>query len=95
MVDLMLEDESLFRLLSTLKVHDDYTYVHSVNVAILAMCMGRRIMLSRSSLERLGICGLLHDLGKIEVPPEILNKPGRLTADEFKEISKHSINSAP
>lgn len=94
MVDLMMEDEPLFAMLSTIRIHDDYTYAHSVNVAILSMCLGRRIVLSRRSLERLGICALLHDLGKVMVPHDILQKPGRLTPEEFEEIKKHSLNSA-
>ena len=73
--------------------YDDYTYGHSVNVAILAMCIGKRIVLSKRSLESLGLCGLLHDLGKIEIPKSILNKPGKLTDEEFDVIKRHSINS--
>ncbi len=93
MVDLIIDDDYLFHALSTIRFYDDYTYSHSVNVAILAMCVGKRIGLSKRSLESLGICGLLHDLGKIEVPLEILNKPGKLTPEEFEEIKKHSMNS--
>ncbi len=93
MVDLIVEDDPLFRALSTIRFYDDYTFSHSVNVAILSMCMGKRIMLSRKSLESLGLCGLLHDLGKIEVPKSILNKPGKLTDEEFEVMKRHSINS--
>lgn len=93
MVDLIIEDDPLFQALSTIRFYDDYTYAHSVNVAILAMCVGKRIGLSKRSLESLGICGLLHDLGKIEVPLDILNKPGKLTPGEYEEIKKHSMNS--
>lgn len=93
MVDLIMEDDPLFKALSTLRVYDDYTYTHSVNVAILSMCMGKRIMLSKRSLERLGLCGLMHDLGKIEVPKDILNKPGKLTDDEFEKMKQHSLIS--
>ncbi len=93
MVDLIMEDDPLFRALSTIRVYDDYTYIHSVNVAILSMCIGKRIMLSKRSLERLGLCGLLHDLGKIEVSKDILNKPGKLTLDEFDKMKQHSLIS--
>ncbi len=93
MVDLMSEDEPLFLALSTIRVYDDYTYRHSLNVAILSMCLGKRIGLSRKSLERLGLCGMLHDLGKIEVPKNILNKAGKLTDEEFEEMKKHAMNS--
>ncbi len=93
MVDLIMDDEPLFRALSTIRFYDDYTFSHSVNVAILSMCIGKRIMLSKKSLESLGLCGLLHDLGKIEVPKNILNKPGKLTEEEFEVMKRHSINS--
>ena len=93
MVDQLEQDESIFLGMSTIRDHDDYTYTHSVNVAILSLCMGRRIGLSKKSLSRLGICGLLHDLGKVEIPHAILNKPGKLTALEIKEIEKHPLRS--
>jgi len=93
MVDLIMEDEPLFKALSTIRIYDDYTYAHSVNVAILSMCIGKRIMLSQKSLERLGLCGILHDLGKIEVPKKILNKPGKLTIEEFEVMKQHSLIS--
>ncbi|MFP4350124.1 MAG: HD-GYP domain-containing protein [Thermodesulfobacteriota bacterium] len=94
MVDLVMSDDPLFMVLSTIRTHDDYTYHHSVNVAILAMCLGKRINLSKHSLERLGLCGMLHDLGKVEVPLDILNKPGKLTRDEFEIMKRHSLDSA-
>jgi len=94
MVTHIIEDIEVYTAISTLRVVDDYTFTHSVNVAILSMCIGKRINLSRSSLERLGICALFHDLGKITVPPEILNKPGKLNARDFKKLKEHSMNSA-
>lgn len=93
MVDSILEDEPILMGLSTIRNYDDYTHTHSVNVAILSMCLGSRIGLSPQSMEKLGICGLFHDLGKVEIPLEILNKEGKLTTDEFEEIKKHSLNS--
>jgi len=92
MVDLMMEDEPLFKALSTIRIYDDYTFSHSVNVAIIAMCIGKRINLSKKSLERLGLCGLLHDLGKVEVSKKILNKTSKLTDQEFEEMKKHSLS---
>ncbi len=94
MVSHLMEDDEVYSAISTLRVFDDYTFTHSVNVSILSMCIGKRINLSRRSLERLGICGLFHDLGKIEVPYEILNKPGKLDDIEFKKLEEHSLNSA-
>lgn len=93
MVDLMIEDDSVLLGMSTIRDYDDYTYTHSVNVAILSMCMGKRIGLSRLSLERLGISGLFHDLGKVEISHDLIAKPDRLTEDEYDQIKEHSINS--
>jgi HD-GYP domain-containing protein (c-di-GMP phosphodiesterase class II) len=92
-VDLVIDKRSILLKLSTLRDHDDYTYTHSVNVSILAICLGQHIGLSKNTLETLGICGLFHDLGKVDVPLTILNKQGKLTEDEFKVIQKHSLNS--
>jgi HD-GYP domain-containing protein (c-di-GMP phosphodiesterase class II) len=94
MVDIITEDESLFSILSTVRVYDDYTYVHSLNVAILSMCLGKQIGLDHMMLERLGLCGLFHDLGKVEIPRAILNKRGRLDEAEFAEIKTHPVHSA-
>jgi len=94
MVTHLIEDDAIYSAISTLRIFDDYTFTHSVNVTILSMCIGKRINLSRRSLERLGICALFHDLGKIEVPHEILNKPGKLNDSEFKLLEEHSLNSA-
>ena len=55
--------------------------------------LGKRIGLSRISLSHLAICGLVHDLGKLGIPKEVLNKPGKLTDEEFKEIQTHPIKS--
>jgi HD-GYP domain-containing protein (c-di-GMP phosphodiesterase class II) len=91
----LIEDDEVYSAISTLRVFDDYTFTHSVNVAILSMCIGRRINLSRRSLARLGICALFHDLGKVEIPSEVLSKPkGRLDNSELALMEAHSLNSA-
>lgn len=94
MVDIVTKDDGVLVGLSSIKDYDDYTYTHSVNVAVLSLCLGKRIGLSRVPLEHLGICGLLHDLGKVEVPLEVLTKAGALNAKEWEEIRKHPIVSA-
>jgi HD-GYP domain-containing protein (c-di-GMP phosphodiesterase class II) len=94
MVDLIMEDDVLFMGASTIRVFDDYTYAHSLNVAILAMCLGKRIGLSHILLERLGLCGLYHDLGKVEIPKEVLNKKGALSEAERALLNTHSMHSA-
>jgi HD-GYP domain-containing protein (c-di-GMP phosphodiesterase class II) len=94
MVDLIAEDEALFLGISTIRVYDDYTFVHSLNVAILSMCLGKRIGLTHEALERLGMCGLFHDLGKVEIPKDIVNKRGNLSEEEYDELKNHSMHSA-
>jgi HD-GYP domain-containing protein (c-di-GMP phosphodiesterase class II) len=93
MVDIIVEDESVLLGISTMRDYDDYTYTHSVNVAILSLCLGKLIGLSRISLSHLAVCGLVHDLGKLDIRKELLNKPGKLTDEEFKEIQTHPIKS--
>jgi len=94
MVTNLIEDDEVYSAISTLRVFDDYTYTHSVNVAMLSMCIGRRINLSRRNLVSLGICALFHDLGKIEIPSEVLHKKNKLDDSELQMIEEHSLNSA-
>ena len=75
--------------LTDIRVHDEYTFAHSVNVAMLSGMLGKLANLSPDEVQELTVGGLLHDLGKIIVPPEILNKPGRLTKNEFDIIKHH------
>lgn len=75
--------------LSRLKDFDNYTFTHSVNVSILAIAIGKRLGLSAEAMNSLGLGGLLHDIGKMMVPEEILNKPGKLTPEEFEVIKLH------
>jgi len=94
MVTNLIEDDEVYSAISTLRIFDDYIYTHSVNVAMLSMCIGRRINLSRHTLVSLGICALFHDIGKIEIPKEILYKKDKLNDSELKLIEGHSLNSA-
>ena len=94
MVTNLIEDDEVYSAISTLRVFDDYTFTHSVNVAMLSMCIGRRINLSRRNLVNLGMCALFHDLGKIEIPNEILHKKEKLDDSELKLIEEHSVNSS-
>ena len=93
MVDLIIGDDNVLLDLSTIRDYDDYTFTHSINVSILALCLGHRIGLNKVSLSRLGLSALFHDLGKIDIPREILNKPGKLNTKEYGIIKQHSINS--
>jgi HD-GYP domain-containing protein (c-di-GMP phosphodiesterase class II) len=90
-VDLVREDNSLMLGLATIKDYDDYTYTHSVNVALLATCLGRHVGLSQVFLEHLAVCGLFHDLGKVEISKNILLKPGELDIEEWDKMRKHPL----
>ena len=72
-----------------IKNKDDYTFLHSVSVCTLMIAFGRTLGLEGEDLRQAGIGGLLHDVGKMKVPDEVLNKPGRLTDAEFALIRRH------
>lgn len=91
MVDLMLQDESTVLGLTTLKAYDEYTYNHSVNVSILSIAMGQRLGYSRRELSDLGMATLFHDIGKIDMPIDLLNKPSDFTAEEWQIIRRHPV----
>jgi HD-GYP domain-containing protein (c-di-GMP phosphodiesterase class II) len=78
--------------LTNLKNYDEYTFNHSVNVSVLGIALGRHIGLTRKQLYLVGQAGMLHDLGKLCVPKQILNKSGRLTPEERKAIQLHSTD---
>lgn len=75
--------------LSRLKNTDDYTYMHSVAVCAMMIALARQLKLSDDEVRICGKAGLLHDIGKMFVPIEILNKPGRLTETEFETVRHH------
>ncbi|MFJ5161747.1 HD-GYP domain-containing protein [Pantoea sp. NPDC088449] len=77
-----------------LKNHDDYTYLHSMAVCGLMISLGKKMGLDEQQLRRVGMGGLLHDVGKAAVPLEILNKPGRLSDEEFTVMRQHPIVGA-
>jgi len=90
-VDRIIRDQDAMLLLSSIKDKDHYTREHSLNVAILAIILGRKLNMPRHKLEELGMAGLLHDVGKVLTPDEILKKPGRLTAEEFLVMKMHPV----
>lgn len=71
------------------KATDEYLYNHSLNVAVVSNLIGRWIGLEQKDLDILILAGLVHDIGKLRVDPAILNKPGKLTDEEFAEMKKH------
>ncbi|MCE4554708.1 HD-GYP domain-containing protein [Roseateles cellulosilyticus] len=80
---------SAFVSLARLKDKDDYTYLHSVAVCGLMVALGRHLGLSDAQVREAGLAGLLHDVGKMMMPLEVLNKPGALTDDEFAVMRTH------
>lgn len=83
-------DSSAALWLTNLKNRDEYTSIHCVNVCVFALIFGLHLGLDHDQLTRLGMGALLHDVGKTQTPPEILNKEGPLTADEFEVVKRHA-----
>jgi putative nucleotidyltransferase with HDIG domain len=77
--------------LCRLKMADEYTYMHSVSVCALMVSLGRQLGLDDDTVRDAGMAGLLHDLGKAVMPQEIINKPGKLTDEEFTIIKSHPV----
>jgi putative nucleotidyltransferase with HDIG domain len=86
--------ESLMLGLTGMKEHDDYTFTHMVNVSILTMAQAQRLGIEGPPLQDIGLAALLHDIGKVRTPPEILNKPSALTDREFAIMKRHTTDGA-
>lgn len=82
----------LFDMLHHMHALDDTVYAHCINVALIARMIGRWLHLEQHGLDVLTCCGLLHDIGKLSIPEEVLNKPGKLTDEEFAMIKSHPKN---
>ena len=91
MIDSIFRNLEALASLTRIKGYDEYTFVHSINVCILCLALGRHLNLSREEMQQLGIGALLHDAGKMKVPPHILNKRGKVTEEEYHEIKKHPL----
>ncbi len=89
MVDQILEEEQLLLGMTAIKDYDEYTYHHSVNVSILSIALAQRLGMNRKMLTELGMVALFHDIGKMDIPYEILNKPTNFNTEEWKIIKKH------
>ncbi len=79
--------------LTRLRSKDDYTFQHSVSVCTLLVSFARALELDRTTIQAIGVGALLHDVGKMKIPDEVLNKPGKLTDDEFKVMKSHVVHS--
>jgi putative nucleotidyltransferase with HDIG domain len=94
MADSILRSPDALTSLTRLKQFDEYTFFHSINTSVLALSVGRHLGYARAPLLQLGTGMLLHDIGKTQVPIEILNKPGRYEADEFEIMKQHVLRGA-
>ncbi|CFX52233.1 HD domain [Syntrophomonas zehnderi OL-4] len=91
LVEQVFDQHGLFRQMRLMKNKDDYLFTHSVNVSLLCILIGRWLKCDDETIKNLGVAGLLHDIGKVFVENDILNKPDKLTAEEFEEIKKHTL----
>lgn len=90
MIDQVMTNPALTKRLFQLETCDQYTYDHSVTVSLASALLGKWMGLSEESINELALAGLMHDIGKCNIPNDILNKPDRLTEDEFNVMKTHS-----
>jgi putative nucleotidyltransferase with HDIG domain len=93
-VNAIMQDESSLLGLANIKNYDEHTFNHSVNVAIYAMAIGQRLGVPKKYLSQLGMAGLFHDIGKVSIPKEILDKNGKLSPEELAVVRSHPIMGA-
>ena len=87
-------DRTSLLALTALKRYDNYTFTHMVNVSVLAMAQARSLNLEGTLLREFGFAALMHDIGKVHTPQEVLNKPDKLTSEEFDIMQRHVIDGA-
>jgi putative nucleotidyltransferase with HDIG domain len=87
-------DQEMILPLLQLREFDEYTTTHSLNVSVLVMALAESLDLAQQDVRTFGIAGLLHDLGKVNVPQDILNKPGKLTDQERQVMQQHPVAGA-
>ncbi len=89
-----MDNKTPFLIATSLKRHDEYSFIHSINVAVLSLAQGEALALSKPALAELGLAGFLHDSGKIALTADILRKKGRLSDAEFEKVSHHPLDGA-
>ena len=94
MVSSIFRNQDAMLSLQRVRNRDQYTFEHSVSVAVLMVTFAKELGLPRETIQDIGVGAMLHDIGKIKVPDEILNKPGKLTDDEFAVMRNHVVYSA-
>lgn len=91
LVDSLTSESNVFVHISGLRSYDEYTYHHSLSVAVLSIAIGQSMRLTDGELRLLGRCAILHDIGKILVPAYLINKPARLNDTEFSIVQAHPL----
>ena len=91
---LVMQDRTSLMALTALKKYDNYTFTHMVNVSALAMAQARALNIQGPLLREFGFAALMHDIGKVNTPLEVLNKPDKLTKDEFEIMKRHVVDGA-
>ena len=91
---LVSQDRTSLMALTALKRYDNYTFTHMVNVSVLAMAQARSMNLEGPMLREFGFAALMHDIGKVHTPQEVLNKPDKLTKEEFDQMKQHVVDGA-
>ena len=94
LIDALADKKDILVNIADIKMYDDYTFHHSLSVAIMSIAIGMEMGLNKAQLYELGLAGLLHDIGKVSVPIEIINKKGRLTDEEFAIVKMHPVHAA-
>ncbi len=83
------QNKQALSMITDVYAYDSYIFTHSLNVTLYTLGLAMQLKFSEKQLMEIGLGAILHDVGKMLVPMEILNKPGKLTAEEFEEIKKH------
>ncbi|MFP5221453.1 MAG: HD-GYP domain-containing protein [Acidobacteriota bacterium] len=91
LIDSVNRNENVLHVMISLKSHDNYTFTHSLNLAVLGVLLGNSMGMDSQEMESLGLAGILHDVGKCLVPRELIAKPGPLTAAEFEAVKRHPV----
>ena len=91
---LVTQDRTSLMALTALKKYDNYTFTHMVNVSALAMAQARALNIDGALLREFGFAALMHDIGKVNTPLEVLNKPDKLTKEEFDIMKQHVVDGA-
>ncbi len=93
MMDSIFRNQGALTSLSRLKSKDEYTFMHSVNVCVLMISFCKSSDVDKATIRKIGSGALLHDIGKMQVPQEVLNKPAKLTDEEFEQMRSHVVQS--